>query len=61
MGHSLGLVVVAEGVETTSQLEQLRKHQSTHFQGDLFGRPQPSADFYRLLVPGAQTDPTTAP
>ncbi len=53
MGHSLGLVVVAEGVETTLQHEQLRKHHCTHFQGYLFGRPQPAADFERLLKPSA--------
>lgn len=53
MGHSLGLVVVAEDVETAFQHGQLRKHHCTHFQGYLFGRPQPSADFTSLLVPGA--------
>jgi diguanylate cyclase (GGDEF)-like protein/PAS domain S-box-containing protein len=61
MGHSLGLVVVAEGVETAFQHEQLRKHHCTHFQGYLFGRPQPSADFSRLLAPGAQATPPTNP
>lgn len=61
MGHSLGLVVVAEGVETAFQHEQLRKHHCTHFQGYLFGRPQPSAEFSRLLASGAEAAPTTAP
>jgi EAL domain-containing protein (putative c-di-GMP-specific phosphodiesterase class I) len=53
MGHSLGLVVVAEGVETALQHEQLRKHHCTQFQGYHFGRPQPAADFERLLKPDA--------
>lgn len=36
-----GLIVVAEGVETATQLEVLRELGCDRFQGFLFGRPQP--------------------
>jgi EAL domain-containing protein (putative c-di-GMP-specific phosphodiesterase class I) len=45
MGQSLGMHVIAEGVETTVQEEMLRKHGCTNFQGYLFGRPMPSGEF----------------
>ena len=45
MGQSLGMHVIAEGVETTVQEEMLRKHGCTNFQGYLFGRPVPSREF----------------
>jgi diguanylate cyclase (GGDEF)-like protein/PAS domain S-box-containing protein len=43
LGHSLGLTVVAEGVETPLQLNQLRALQCDKGQGYLFGRPRPAA------------------
>jgi diguanylate cyclase (GGDEF)-like protein/PAS domain S-box-containing protein len=39
LGHSLGLTVVAEGVETLLQLEHLRHLGCDNGQGYLFGRP----------------------
>lgn len=39
LGQSLGLEVVAEGVETPGQLEFLVRHGCRRFQGYLFGRP----------------------
>ena len=39
LGHSLGLVVVAEGVETPLQLARLRELGCDHGQGYVFGRP----------------------
>lgn len=38
---SLGLTVVAEGVEKKEQLDWLRGHGCYRYQGYLFGRPTP--------------------
>lgn len=42
LGHSLGLLVVAEGVETPLQLARLREIVCDHAQGYVFGRPRPA-------------------
>jgi diguanylate cyclase (GGDEF)-like protein/PAS domain S-box-containing protein len=42
LGHSLGLSVVAEGVETPLQLNHLRDLGCDRGQGYLFGRPRPA-------------------
>ncbi len=52
LGHSLGMSVVAEGVETKEQLKFLRNAQCEQAQGFLFSRPRPAADFTRLLALG---------
>jgi len=41
MAHGLELEVIGEGVETTEQLEFLRRHRCHLAQGYLFGRPAP--------------------
>ncbi|HJV87938.1 MAG TPA: EAL domain-containing protein [Noviherbaspirillum sp.] len=48
LGHALQLHVVAEGVETESQLAFLRKHGCDHAQGYLITRPLPAPDFQRF-------------
>lgn len=50
MAHSLDLKVVAEGVETEEQRDFLSEHGCPLFQGYYFSRPQPAADFERLLL-----------
>ncbi|HEY5640384.1 MAG TPA: EAL domain-containing protein [Dehalococcoidia bacterium] len=56
MAHSLGLTVVAEGVETEAQLSFLLKHGCDYFQGYLMGRPVTATEFEGLLEAGARVD-----
>jgi len=44
MSHSLGLDVIAEGVETQEQRDFLRENGCASFQGYLFGKPVPVED-----------------
>ena len=54
MSHSLGLQVIAEGVETQKQYEVLRELGCDAIQGYLVGRPMPAHDFERWI--GAHAD-----
>ncbi|WP_198597799.1 putative bifunctional diguanylate cyclase/phosphodiesterase [Blastococcus atacamensis] len=49
LGRTLGMDVVAEGVETEEQLAELRDMDCRFLQGYLFGRPMPFADLLALL------------
>ena len=69
LGHALGLEVVAEGVETHKQLEQLRIFQCDTAQGYLFSRPVPTDTLIKKLTDGSifapcyeeRTSPKTEP
>lgn len=53
LGHSLGYVVVAEGVETDAQREFLRREGCDEMQGYLACRPLPPEEFEKLLGPAS--------
>ena len=50
LGHALGLGVIADGVETVTQLEQLRELGCDGAQGDLIGRAMTGQQVHALLV-----------
>jgi predicted signal transduction protein with EAL and GGDEF domain len=50
MGHSLGLEVVAEGVETEEQLDYLIRYGCDQVQGFIFSAPMAPERFAELLV-----------
>jgi EAL domain-containing protein (putative c-di-GMP-specific phosphodiesterase class I) len=49
LGSSLGVKVIAEGVETQQQLECLRSHRCDEAQGYLFSRPVPADELELIL------------
>jgi diguanylate cyclase (GGDEF)-like protein/PAS domain S-box-containing protein len=51
MGRSLKLRVIAQGVETTQDLEFLWAHDCDEAQGDFFSRPVPADQLVKLLQP----------
>jgi EAL domain-containing protein (putative c-di-GMP-specific phosphodiesterase class I) len=48
LGHSLGLQVIAEGVETAPQRTMLAELGCDAYQGYHFGRPAPAVDLDRF-------------
>jgi len=54
LGKSLGIMTIAEGVETPAQLDKLREKGCTEVQGYLFGRPRP-ADEVSAMIGRLQT------
>ncbi|MET0328214.1 MAG: EAL domain-containing protein [Luteimonas sp.] len=49
LGHDLGVDVIAEGIEDAAQFEFLQGQGCRLFQGYLFGRPMPVAEFEGLV------------
>lgn len=49
LAHSLGLSIVAEGVETAEQLAFLRAHDCDIAQGYFYARPMPAADVAEFI------------
>jgi diguanylate cyclase (GGDEF)-like protein len=60
MGHSLGLKVVAEGIETQSIADRLRELRCDIGQGYLYARPMPAQEFSAWLE-GKPRVPVIAP
>lgn len=54
LAHGLGLNVIAEGVETSAQLDYLRNIGCDEVQGFLVNRPVPVDEMTRLLLDGAE-------
>ena len=50
LGHSLGLKVVAEGIETDAQCQHLAERRCDEGQGYLFSRPVSAAGFQDFLT-----------
>jgi len=49
LGHSLDLTVIAEGIETSQQLEFLQQHHCDILQGYMLGKPMSADEFAELL------------
>ena len=50
MATHLGLHIIAEGVETSEQIQFLKRNQCYHYQGYYFSKPLPSSEFSLLLA-----------
>jgi diguanylate cyclase (GGDEF)-like protein len=57
LGHSLGMDVIAEGVESSSQLHYLGRRGCDQIQGFLFSRPLPACAFGALIASDAALEP----
>lgn len=57
LGHGLGFVVQAEGVETEGQAAFLKAHGCDLVQGFGFARPMPAADFARRCAEATRGNP----
>ena len=60
LGHTLGLVTLAEGIEQSAQIDGLRAQGCDHGQGYFFSRPVPAADVELLLAADVRSDELVA-
>ncbi len=51
LGHSLGMITVAEGVEETAQAAMLISMGCDHGQGWLYGKPAPASELTNMIAP----------
>jgi diguanylate cyclase (GGDEF)-like protein len=51
LGHTLGLPVLAEGIETEEQRAAVQRFGCDQAQGYLFGRPMPAEQFTAVVLP----------
>jgi EAL domain-containing protein (putative c-di-GMP-specific phosphodiesterase class I) len=49
LAHALGVVAIAEGIESHGQLTAVQKLGCDHAQGYFFAHPMPGADLARVL------------
>ncbi len=59
LGQTMGLCVLAEGVETQAQRDLLASLGCHGFQGYFFGEPMPMDAFQELIRPCSQNEPTS--
>jgi len=60
MGRALGMTVVAEGVETSLQLDVLKRLGCDYIQGFLFARPEPENEVFDRIRTAYEGDRTVA-
>jgi EAL domain-containing protein (putative c-di-GMP-specific phosphodiesterase class I) len=53
LGHSLGMAICAEGVESKEQLAFLRSEGCSEVQGFFYSKPRPADEIARMLETGA--------
>jgi len=61
MAHSLGMAIIAEGVETQEQAEFLRSAGAEVAQGYLYGKPMAIEDFAALAGQAPRSQPSVRP
>jgi EAL domain-containing protein (putative c-di-GMP-specific phosphodiesterase class I) len=49
IGKSMGMCVIAEGVESQEQLDYLSQYDCSKIQGYLFSKPLPEKDVIKIL------------
>jgi diguanylate cyclase (GGDEF)-like protein/PAS domain S-box-containing protein len=60
LAHALGVIAIAEGIESESQLAAVQELGCDHAQGFLFAYPMPAGDLGRLLSGDGETFAATA-